>query len=331
MRTPRPIDEPAAAGGRVAWIQAGVCSSGFSVWRASLSTKRRVRLTKCMTAVQGPGPLRLAGARAMWSVPFNSSGGMEATVYAATHLGQRRAVARFSTTDCSDGSCDQGASGIRTLGALAAGGAHLDHGVIIVGAGPTCSGGVCDEIATGGTVRRIPAAGGKPVTVPGAPAAALLAAAAGRIADVPLVVGADGVQASHTVDVINAGTGTFAATIAITSTIHAVALSRSMLAVLVRSAAGVDRVRRYTPTGALVGVTRLSTARPLVDDLHIARSRVVLETRSSIFELNGVTGRVRRVHLAARPILGVAVADGPRVLWFQRSSAPGGTILTLRL
>jgi hypothetical protein len=269
----------------------------------------------------------------MWSIPFQSPSGTEtdATLRAASRPGHSRTIARFQALGCGSGICSQGTSGLRTLGPTAAGGGEFVYGVTIVGAGSNCSSGMCDEIATGGTVRDVPATGGNPVTVPGAPAAAMLARAGGRIADVPVVIGADLGQVSHTVDVINATTGTVVANIPIAGEIHAVALSRSTLAVLVRSTAGVARIRRYTPHGALLGVTRLTTQLPVSDDLHIIGSRIAFETRRGIFAMNGVTGRYHRVRLTRLDILGVVVADGPRVVWFERTASSRGQILSATL
>ena len=331
VRTTQPIEDLAGAGDRVAWMQSGLC--GSDVWKLNLSVGRPIRLTRCSSPPQGFGPLHLALATAMWSIPFASTSGTEtdATLRAAGRFGQARTIARFTAFGCGSGICGPGVSGLHILGPTAAGGGELVYGVTIVGAGSNCSNGFCNEIATGGTVREAPATAGKPVSVPGAPAAAMLVSAAGRIADVPVVIGADLGQVSHTVDVINATTGTAAATIPIAGDIHAIALSRSKLAVLVRSAAGVARIRRYTPRGTLLGVTRLQTQIPVSDDLHIIGSTVVFETRRGIFAMYAATGRYRRVRLTRRAILGVAVADGPRVVWFEKPASTSGKILSTAL
>jgi hypothetical protein len=98
-----------------------------------------------------------------------------------------------------------GLSGLKVLDGVVSGGNQIFYGVLDVAAGTTCSGGVCDEIHTGGRVRRLTPIG--PVTVPGAPARAMFAARGRRLADVPLVLGTSSFPTSHSVDILNTVTG----------------------------------------------------------------------------------------------------------------------------
>ena len=168
VRTPRPLEGFTAAGDRIAWIEFGACRRGFGVFRLNLRTRRQTRLTSCFAPREPPAEFALAGGRTMWSQGFEYRHVTVSTVWSAAHLGEKHLVATFRARGCGGDGCIQGVSGLKILDGLASGGNRLFYGVLDVAAGTTCSGGICDEIHTGGRVRRLTPNG--PVTVPGAPA-----------------------------------------------------------------------------------------------------------------------------------------------------------------
>jgi hypothetical protein len=311
VRTPRPLEGFTAAGDRIAWIEFGACRRGYRVFRLNLRTHRQARLASCFAPRGDLTNFALAGVRTMWSQGFEYRHVTVSTVWSAAQPGDKHVVATFRARGCGGDGCDQGVSGLKILDGLASGGNRLFYGVLDVAAGTTCSGGICDEIHTGGRVRRLTPNG--PVTVPGAPAPYLFAARGRRLADVPLILGTSGFPASHSIDIVNAVAGTPIATITVSDEIREIALSQSVLGVLTQTSGGAFEVRRYTSTGTLLGTTALTPTRNY-GALLATGTKLVFKTKHAIFMMNAVTGVYRRIHLDGHTISGLAVARG-RVLW----------------
>ena len=328
VRTPRPIWLFTAAGDRVAWIQVGACHRGYSVFRLNLHTHHQARLTACFAPRDAPPAFVLAGVRTMWSQRFGSRHVTVGSVLSAARLGDKQVVATFRARGCGSDGCNQGVSGLKILGDLVSGGNRLFYSVLDIGAGTTCSAGICDQIYTGGRVRRLTPLG--PVTVPGAPAPAMFAGRGRRLADVPLILGSSSYQPSHTVDILNAVTGGPIATITIPDEILEIALSQSILGVLTQTIGGAREIRRYTSTGTLLGTTALT---PTLNygALFATGTKLVFRTKRGLFMMNAITGAYRRIYLARHPLSGLAVARG-RALWSGGwSPAAARTILGMPL
>ena len=316
VRTPRSLFDFTAAGDRVAWIQYGGCPVGFAVFRFNLRTRHEARLTSCFSPLDAPESFVLAGVRTMWTQGFEYRHVTVATVLSASRLGDKHVVATFRAQGCGGDGCNQGLSGLKTLDGVASGGSQLFFGVVDIAAGTTCSGGVCDEIYTGGRVRRLTPRG--PVTVPGAPAPSILASRGRRLAVVPITPGGTDLRPSHTVDVRNAVTGTPIATVTVPDDILEIALSESVLGVLTETPGGAYEIRRYTSAGALLGTTALAPPRNY-SGLSAAGTKLVFRTKRGMYMLNAITGVYRRIYLARHAIRGPVVARS-QILWADLSS-----------
>ena len=311
VRTPRPIWEFAAAGDRIAWIEVGACRRSYSVFRLNLRTRHQARLTSCFAPREAPVDFVLAGVRTMWSQTFGYRHVTVSTLLTAARLGGKQVVATFRARGCGSDGCTQGASGLKVGDGLASGGNQLFYGVLDIAAGTTCSGGICDRIYTGGRVRRLTPRG--PVTIPGAPAPAMSAARGRRLADVPLILGTNSFQPSHSIDILDAVDGAPLATVTVPDDIVEIALSRSVLGVLTLTAGGAYEIRRYTSTGTLLGTTALTPTRHY-GALLATGTKLVFKTKHGVFMMNAVTGVYRRIHLDRHTISGLAVAGG-LVMW----------------
>jgi len=311
LRTPRPIAWSAAAGDRIAWIQVGACRRGYSAFRLNLRTHHQARLTSCFAPRGDLTNFAVAGVRTMWSQGFEYRHVTVASVLSASRLGDMHVVATFRARGCGGDGCTQGVSGLKTLDGLVSGGNQLFYGVLDIAAGTACSGGVCDEIHTGGRVRRLTPLG--PVTVPGAPAPAMFAARGRRLADVPLVLGTGSFAAAHSIDILDAVTGAPIATIAVSDDIREIALSQSILGVLTRTAGGAYEIRRYTSTGGFLGTTALTPTLNYGAVLATG-TKLLFKTKHKIFMMNAITGVYRAIHVDGHPISLLGVARG-RVLW----------------
>ena len=311
LRTPRPIAAAAAAGDRIAWMQVGACRRGYSVFRINLRTHHQARLTSCFAPRGDLTNFALAGVRTMWSQSFEYRHVTVASVLSASRLGDMDVVATLRARGCGGDGCNQGLSGLKVLDGLASGGNRLFYGVADVAAGTTCSGGVCDEMYTGGRVRRLTPMG--PVTVPGAPGPSILAARGRRLADVPLIPGSTDLRPSHTVDILNALTGMPIATITVPDEILEIALSQSVLGVLTLTAGGAYEIRRYTSTGTLLGTTALTPTRNY-GALFATGTKLVFKTKHEIFMMNALTGVYRPIHVDGHTVGLLGVTRG-LVLW----------------
>jgi hypothetical protein len=328
VRTPRPIWELTASGDRIAWIQFGACRNGYSVFRINLRTGHQARLTSCFAPVNAPVDFALAGVRTMWSQSFGFRHVTVSTVLSASRLGDKHVVATFRARGCGSDGCNQGVSGLKILDGMASGGNRLFYGVLDIAAGTTCSNGICDQISTGGRVRRLTPMG--PVTVPGAPAPAMFAARGRRLADVPLILGNSSFQPSHSIDILDAVSGAPIATYTVPDDILEIAISQSILGVLTLTPGGAYEIRRYTSTGSFLGTTAL--APPLhYGGLSATGTKLVFTTKRGIFMLNAITGVYRRIHLSRHRVFGLAVAPGGLFWTGLWSPAAERTILGMPL
>jgi hypothetical protein len=141
----------------------------------------------------------------------------------------------------------------------------------------------------------------------------MLAARGRRLADVPLILGTNSFQPSHSIDIRNAVTGAPIATVTVPDDILEIALSQSILGVLTRTTGGAYEVRRYTSTGTLLGTTALT---PTLNygALLATGTKLVFKSKRGLFMLNAITGVYRRIYLDGHTISGLAVARG-RVMW----------------
>ena len=135
-RTPQNLIQVTAAGSRIAWTQLGRRCGGFRVFELGLLTRREVRLTDCLP--EFPEQLLLAGDRAMWSVGVEGSHETTAEVNTKAPGTFRWRVASFDALGCGSDGCDQGVTGLKTLGAMTAGGGQLFYGVVDIAAGTMC-------------------------------------------------------------------------------------------------------------------------------------------------------------------------------------------------
>jgi len=167
------------------------------------------------------------------------------------------------------------------------------------------------EYGVSGRVIRI--VGRKGVRVPGVPPAAHLAAGAGRIAIVTVAPLAPRDVLDQTgVEVRNGFSGRLVTRVAPTGEVEKLALSGTVLALLVREG-GVLSLERYgLPTGRRLGSIRVPGN---ATNLSVAGARVVFRTGSAIRLLDAASGRTRVVARSPSP-LSVSIV-GRRVIWVE--------------
>ena len=204
--------------------------------------------------------------------------------------------------DCGIDGC-VGATG-RTLGPMASGDGIVLYTVNDVTAPATCDPTTtCNPFVTGGRIRWIHyvAAGVHATTIPGAPVAAKLATAGGRLAEQTFTP--QGVP-TRTIQIRAVATGTLVAAITLNGTIDNTAMSQKELAVLTTSPAGRALVRYNAATGALLGSTPLPAA---VDrrTLDISGTRILYQTPAGMF--------VYRIDLGRSVSLGIGPRHTPAI------------------
>jgi hypothetical protein len=295
-----PIDAFVQDGGRIAWSVRLSPMNGPTVWVRTLSSGSMDASEACSSENGAGGVVRaLAASRAIFDCWFLSK---HENFYWALYVA--------------------GGDGVPTL--LQGLGEPRWGGEVL---GPAAGDGVtlvystldhtCTEYATctfvGGAVKRV--RGGSAATLPGVPPSAVLAAASGRIALAPAALGLPRIAPVENgpVEIRNASTGSLIRNFAPVGTVRALALSRSIAAVLVADAAGKKRIERYAlATGALLGSTPVSSA--TVAELDLAGTRIVFRTGRTIRLLDARSGRTRRLlTTGARPI-GLSI-EGRRVAW----------------
>jgi hypothetical protein len=181
--------------------------------------------------------------------------------------------------------------------------------------------------------------GGRWQALPGVPPGLLMARGAGRVALAPTDLnGSCGPPSgSDTIEVRNASTGALVSRLQLGQRVHAVAMSVSMVAVLVggwiseRFVAGRmhvplltgARINRYEiDTGTLIGSTP-APARTAVD-LDLAGSRLVFRTDRAVELLDTQTGHVSTLAVTSPWQPGGVAIDGNTAVWPEsKRIAPG--------
>jgi hypothetical protein len=306
VRSSQFIEIATGAGGRLGWVQ----SSGnhsvtcHEIRRKLVGRRRSTVLTRWCEAQRfslGASDIAVAGRR----VTASSSAAFPELVTWFTTASDPAPVQRFLyESECDPGICGSGQTGTE-VGPIAGSSLTTVVGITEVAAAPVCPNG-CAPVVTGGRVVRLVAdASGhvSRVRVPGAPAPALLAVAAHRIADVPLQ--ADG-RAGSLIEVRDVATGAVTSSVTVSGVVRAVALTRTTIIAEFRNAQHVQRIAWYAVSdGHQIGHTA-----PLSDPVPIAADgdRLVFGTHK-IRLLNLVTGATRQVWNPVGPVAELAL-DG---------------------
>ncbi len=307
------------AGGTVAWLEAGTSGCRLRVRSLAGGVARSVQYARGCLA--GEHDLALAGARAAW-------GGYEevrcSETYAAVYAsgGSRTRLVEQIPGDCLGyGTSYQG---------LASDGTAFFYSLLVTRPKPVSSrcgeGGSCRWRLAGGRI--VGLAGSRPVTVHGLPAAALLAAAGGRIALVePAQAGSssgrgafDWPRAARNgkVEIRDTRTTRIVSLFRPRGTVRAVALSASRAAVLVENQ---DRLRIEwydSGSGALLGAAAVprATAPRLSTDGRFAAFAGARTVR--VLDLE--TGSQRIVRHATSAPVGLSVRSG-RLMWAENEGS----------
>jgi hypothetical protein len=207
------------------------------------------------------------------------------------------------------------------LGGLAGDGKTLVYGVVGVGVTgpPDCDlEGTCTLVVSGGGVKRV--SGDTAVSVPGAPAPALLVASGGRIALVVATVAEPSIDggAHPTVQIRNAATGALIRTISPGGQVKALALAPKVVAVLVSAAAG-KRIELYSQAGVLLRTVAVPLSAAA---LSTTNTRAVFRVGSSIRLVDIASGAVSTVATAAATPIGLSI-EGKRVAWAENVKIGG--------
>ncbi len=195
----------------------------------------------------------------------------------------------FWDIPCGAGNCFSGGNG---LGPVAGRDGVLLYSVIHWTA--TCSGDVSCLAATGpgGSIRRVVGGGTPPVVVPGAPEAAEMVTAGGRLAEQTF----DGSgHPSATIQIRDAITGGLLGTIASSGTIHAMAMSQTELVVLEHGSHGTHLDRYDAHTGAPLGSTWLQPGTDLAS-VAIEGNRIVYQNHHEVRVFRIDLGRATTVY-----------------------------------
>jgi hypothetical protein len=313
VRTPGTITRMALdRSGRAAWIQLAASDQCYRIHRGTLLQHQNVILTRCEPA---PGPLDIsaqvgpivASARTgssplhiAWAQHGESYGETWASVWVPAPNRGRVRLANFDIFCGSDGCGGGGQVGLgRMLGAMASNDGVVLYGVNDMATPATCPPNQdCGPVVTGGRIRRIHYTGGgvRVTTIPGAPAAARLATAGGRLAE--QLYTPQGAPAA-TIQVRDVATGALETTIALPGTLGAMAMSQTLLAVLVTDQSGSHLVRYDPATGALLG----STPMPATLDtstLAVYGHRILYQTGQGMWIYRTDLGRSIAVGIGAR-------------------------------
>jgi hypothetical protein len=202
---------------------------------------------------------------------------------------------------------------------IAAGDSTIVYSVVSVGRSDTCidPGTPCDYFIRSARTMRV--AGRRAVRVPGVPAVVRLAAGGGRIA-VDVAADPDGTKfvRAGRIEVRDAASGRRTASVPTTGDVLELALSKDVLAVLVRSS-GRKAIERYAPNGGrLLGRTQVyGNARGLA----VSGRRIVFLTGRAVRQV----GR-GLVAVAATPPVAVAI-EGRSVAWAETAGRKGRIVL----
>ena len=298
--------------GQAAWVQVNAAGTCLRIHRGRLLGHQNRAITRCSTP-QGPTPAedsavaiaataRSAGSplHIAWAERFESNSETLATVWVPDGRGGRARVERIFV-ECGSSSC--GAPG-RILGPMAARDGIVLYAVSGRGRSAGCDPETttCMPVVTGGRIRwvRYSPAGVHATTVPGAPAAAALATAGGRLAEQPYTAGGDPAGVIQIRDVAGGG---LEATIQVHGTLNAMAMSQKVLAALTTTASGNHLVRYDGRDGARLGSTPVAAS---LDTATIGLDDHLRAARSCTRHCEGM--RIYRIDLGRT----LAVGIGPR-------------------
>jgi hypothetical protein len=299
VRTPGTITQMGLdRSGRAAWIQLAPSGQCYRIHRGALLRHENVIVTRCampegpvdISALVGPivASARTAGAplHIAWAQHGVSYNETWASVWVPAPDRGRTRVAAFDIY-CGINGC--GSAG-RMLGAMASNGGVVLYGVNDLIVPASCPpDGYCEPTVGGGRIRRIHyAAGGVHVTtIPGAPAAATLATAGGRLAE--QLYTPQGAPSS-TIELRDLATGALDSTITLNGTLDAMAMSQKRLAVLVTNASGNHLIRYDPATGARLGSTPLPATLDRTT-LSVYGPRILYQTAAGMFIYRTDLGR----------------------------------------
>jgi hypothetical protein len=303
-RTPQQISRLTASGGRLAWAQQPNGTGCFAVYRGTAAGAAPVRLTRRRCGTRRPFDwmqpwVRIAGAGVFWQEAGYGTTEMAEWIY-STLPGGRRSPALYDVI------C--GGTGGRLLGPIATG--ALVFSVFT----PTTTGDCSLEGGTG-VVRRgvVEGAALRRVLVPGAPGAALIAAAGRSLLEVPAAIApASGLRPTTTLELRGLRSGRLRWSASLPGTPRAVAVSPTYAAALIRPGSGAPAIRAYG-IGSGTLARSLAVKGTVLPMLAIAGHRVVFAYPRSIMVWNVRTNALHR--LALTPSVRNLSADGRLVVW----------------
>jgi hypothetical protein len=256
-RAPHRILGLAATDRQLAWAEQGTQPLGcFRIMRKP-PAGAPTPLTRCRPfgnlGAQTVTDVGLLSTRVFWGESDIGTSFRSRVVYTATGVGTRRRVLTLEEP-CGSGPCSPSSSG-QVPGPMTTGHGALYYSVFAVSVDA-----MGNETVTGGSVHRAlvaPGAGIRHPRLPGAPGAALLAQAAGRLAVVPADTSTRALRPLPALELRNDRTGALLWSRPVTGTIEALALSRRIVVALVDTA-GDQSIRIYRPgTGRLSAVVEV--------------------------------------------------------------------------
>jgi hypothetical protein len=312
------VQELSLSGSRLAWTREG--PSCIRVYRYSFATEIPTPLTRARCVVTSAGGLAglvLTGRRVYWT---ESKGGNSETSWSlrSTVAPYRAMKVAAGHVWCGAGGCSCGADLGTALGPTSGSSTTFVYSTHDLSGEPDCE-DFGTGIVTGSRVHSLVAgpSGLRAAVVPNTPGAAILAYRGGRIALVPLQDGQSPTEPAGLVEVRSVTSGALISQLSPAGTIRALALSRSVVAVLVRGANGNRIVRYAIATGERLGKTPVPAS---VDpeSLDIAYSRIVYRAGREIRVIRVETGQSRLVHRVSFDrsftLNGVQIA-GDRIVW----------------
>ncbi len=320
------IDALAQDGNNIAWI------SGRRIELRNLATGAQTRLARTDFWTAGETSqdfsvevFALGGTRVLWGA-WNYGGGFnDYGAYATVAPGQSPAKLKDLVAP------DLGFYGDYITGA-AGDGSTLLYSTIDVGIDrdpDSCADGPCVFRVTGGDVERV--TGHTVRVVPGVAPPIAISVSGERVVLVPAggpyrcLKACDGLgrpepQATPngTIEIRDPSSGALVASFSPEGTAKAVALARSVVAVLVRQGP-LSRIERYdTGTGALIGSKTVPST--VADDLTVGGLTIVYRVGQAIWLLDAISGKTRLVHTASATPIGLSI-EGRRLAWAENFSA----------
>ena len=292
---PHPILSLAATDRGLAWAEGRASGPGvgcFRIMRRPLVSGRPTPITRCRPfgnlGEDGVTDVELVGSRVFWSESDLGISHRDRSVYASTGIGTRTRVLDLEEP-CGSGPCSPNSSG-QVPGPMTAG-----HGALYYSIFAVSIDAMGNETVTGGSIHRAivgPGGGARHPRLAGAPGAAFLAQAAGRVALVPADTSSRALRPLPSIQVRDDHTGVLAWSRPVTGTIEGLAISRRMVVALVGTA-GDQAIRIYRPaTGRLVAII----------DVHQGVIAVACRGTHLAF------AKARRVFLRRRSSTGTSIA-----------------------